>query len=192
MKDHNTLDIYRLKAMTGNLATADDVMLYAQLALQMKSAAEAKAAIEKGIANQTLPANDRTNRLLKLATDRANANAANFDKAVAAAQNQPGDALVALGEDQIGQGKAKEAIATIQAGIAKNPKDMAEAQLRLGTAYLAAGQKADAIKAFSAVKGDDKAVMVAHLYTLAARSDAGAQKAEAAPAKSAKPARKRR
>jgi len=183
MKDHNTLDIYRLKAMTGNLTTADDVMIYAQLALQMKSAAEAKAVVEKGIANNTLPASDRTNRLLKLATDRANENAANFSKAMAAAQTQPGDALVALGEDQIGQGKAKDAIATIQAGIARNPKDPAEAQLRLGTAYLAAGQKADAIKAFNAVKGDEKAMMVAHLYSLAARSDVGAAKADPAPAR---------
>lgn len=187
MKDHNTLDIYRLKSMTGNLATADDVMLYAQLAIQMKSAAEAKAVVEKGIANNTLPAGDRTTRLLKLATDRANENAANFAKALADAQKQPqGDALVALGEDQIGQGKAKDAIATIQSGIAKSPKDPAEAQLRLGTAYLAAGQKADALKAFTAVKGDDKAMLVAHLYSLAARSDVAAPKADAAPAKSGK------
>jgi len=187
MKDHNTLDIYRLKSMTGNLSTPDDVMLYAQLAIQMKSAAEAKAVIEKGIASNTLPANDRTNRLLKLATDRANENAANFGKAMADAQKQPqGDALIALGEDQIGQGKAKDAIATIQAGIAKNPKDTAEAQLRLGTAYLAAGQKADALKAFNAVKGDDKAMLVAHLYSLAARSDIATAKPDAAPAKGKK------
>jgi hypothetical protein len=184
MKDQNTLDIYRLKSLTGNLATPDDVMLYAQLAIQLKSAAEAKAVIEKAVASGALPASDRTNRLLKLATDRANQNAANFGKDMADAQKQPqGDALVALGQDQIGQGKPTDAIATIKAGIAKNPKDMAEAQLRLGTAYLAAGQKADAIKAFSAVKGDDKDVLVAHLYTLAARSDVSAPKADAAPAK---------
>ena len=183
MKDQNTLDIYRLKSMTGNLATADDVMIYAQLALQMKSAAEAKAVVEKGIASGTLPAGDRTNRMLKLATDRANENAANFGKNLNDAQKQPGDALVSLGQDQIGQGKAKDAIATIQAGIAKNPKDPAEAQLRLGTAYLAAGQKPDALKAFAAVKGDDKAMLVAHLYTLAARSEVAAPKADAAPAK---------
>ena len=106
-----------------------------------------------------------------------------IEQAMAAAQTQPGDALVTLGEDQIGQGKAKDAIATIQAGIARNPKDPAEAQLRLGTAYLAAGQKADAIKAFNAVKGDEKAMMVAHLYSLAARSDVGAAKADPAPAR---------
>lgn len=187
ISDHLTLDIYRLKSMTGTLAGADDVMTYAQFALQMKMAAEAKAVVEKGMANNSLPAGDRTNRLLKLATDRANENAANFGKDMAAAQKQPqGDALVALGEDQLGQGKAKDGLATIQAGIAKGCKDTANCQLRLGTAYLAAGQKADATKAFNAVKGDDKIVMVAHLYSLYARSGGAAA---AAPAEA--PAHKR-
>jgi hypothetical protein len=187
LKDHNTLDVYRLKAMTGNLATGDDVMTYAQLALQMKMATEAKNAVQKGIDDKTLPANDRTNRLLKLATDRANEEAANAGNALAAAQKAPkGDDLVQIGEAQIGQGKAKDAIATIQAGIAKGCADTANCQLRLGTAYLAAGQKADAIKAFNAVKGDDKVVMVAHLYALAARSNASTAPADAAPAKGRK------
>jgi hypothetical protein len=107
---------------------------------------------------------------------------------LAAAQKAPkGDDLVQIGEAQIGEGKAKDAIATIQAGIAKGCADAANCQLRLGTAYLAAGQKADAIKAFNAVKGDDKVVMVAHLYALAARSGASAPAAPAdAPAKKGK------
>lgn len=188
MKDHDTLDIYRLKSMTGNLATSDDVMTYAQIALQLKMSAEAKAAIEKGVADKTLPATDRTNRLLKLATDRVNADNANAGKALAAAQKAPkGDDLVAIGEAQIGEGKAKDAVTTIKAGIDKGCADAANCQLRLGTAYLAAGQKADAIKAFNAVKGDDKVVMVAHLYALAARSGvSAAAPVDAPPAKGRK------
>ena len=174
ISDHSTLDIYRLKSMTGTLAGADEVMTYAQIALQIKMAAEAKTVVEKGVANQSLPVGDRTNRLLKLATDRANENAAGFARNMADAQKQPqGDALVALGEDQLGQGKAKDGLATIQAGVAKGCKDTANCQLRLGTAYLANGEKADATRAFNAVKGDDKVVMVAHLYSLYARSEAG-------------------
>jgi hypothetical protein len=184
ISDHLTLDIYRIRSMTGTLAGADDVMTYAQFALQLKMAMEAKTVVEKGIASNSLPANDRTNRLLKLATDRTNENAASFGKNMADAQKQhQGDALVALGEDQIGQGKAKDAVATIQAGIAKGCKDAANCQLRLGTAYLADGQKADAIKAFNAVKGDDKIVMVAHLYSLYARSGGAPAAAPAAPAR---------
>ena len=57
-----------------------------------------------------------------------------------------------------------------------------DAQLRLGTAYLAAGQKADAVKAFTAVKGNAADEMVAKLYATYARSDESA--AAAAPAAS--------
>jgi tetratricopeptide (TPR) repeat protein len=136
----------------------------------MRMPQEGKAVLTKAIADKTVNADDRTNRLLKLATDRAAQAAAGAAKALADAQAAPqGDALVQIGGDQVGQGKAKEAIATIQAGIAKKPADMAYAQTRLGAAYLAAGQKAEAIRAFNAVKGDDKLMMVAHLYELVAR-----------------------
>jgi hypothetical protein len=183
MKDHNTLDVYRLKAMTGNLE-AQDIELYTTFAIQFKSPAEAKAVLEKAIADKTIQASDRTNRLLKLANDRLNAANAGAAKALADAQKAPkGDDLVQIGEAQVGAGNAKEAIATIQAGIAKGVSDPADAQLRLGTAYLGAGQKAEALKAFNAVKGDEKTVMIAHLYSLAARSNAPAA---AAPAKGRK------
>src|SRR6185503_11704029 len=125
---------------------------------------------------------ERTNRLLKLATDRANADNADFAKNMAAAQKAPqGDDLVLLGEDQVGMGKAKDAVDTVKAGIAKGCKDAANCQLRLGYAYLMSGQKADAEKAFAAVKGDDKIMMIAHLYSLAARG--GGSAAAEAPAK---------
>ena len=46
---------------------------------------------------------------------------------------------------------------------------MNEAQIRLGMAYLGAGQKDAAQRAFAKVKDDPKAVMVAHLWALYAR-----------------------
>lgn len=185
LKDHNTLDIYRIKYMTGTIDPAD-IVVYATFAIQFKSAAEAKSVVEKAMANKVIPADDRSNRLLKTANDRLNDYNANFAKTLDAAQKSPkGDDLVHIGEFQIGAGKAQDAVTTIQAGIAKGLNDPSEGQLRLGTAYLAAGQKADAIKTFNAVKGDDKVMMVAHLYSLAARSDAAAPKADKpdAPAK---------
>ena len=165
LKDQNTLDLYRLKALTGNLKTPDDVMTYAQIALVRRVPAEAMTVVNKGIADKLLPANDRTNRLLKLANDRnaeANANAAK-------ARAGNGDAVVELGQQEIGAGKAKEAIATIQAGIAKKPTSMSDAQIRLGTAYLAAGQKAEAARTFNAVKGNPADEIVAKLYATYAR-----------------------
>ncbi len=138
------------------------------MALQLKMAAEGKALLEKSLADKTLPTNDRNNRLVTLANTRVAENAKNAAQTLAAANSaKEGDGLVAIGEDMIGQGKAKEAITIIEAGIAKGVKDMANAQIRLGSAYLAAGQKPQALRAFqaaAAAKGDEKTKMVAQLY----------------------------
>jgi hypothetical protein len=169
MSDHNTLDVNRLKLMTDNITTKDDYILLAQLALQLGNAAEAQSVIEKGTAAKVLT-DDRSARLLALAKAQAAANAANEAKTLAAANAQPqGDALVKLGEDQIGRGNAKGAIATIQSGLKKPLKDPVNAQIRLGQAYLAAGQKAEAVDAFAKVKTPEKDAMIAHLWSLAAR-----------------------
>ena len=165
LKDQNTLDLYRLKSLTGNLKTPDDVITYAQIALVRRVPAEAITVVNKGIADKMLPASDRTNRLLKLATDRnaeANANAAKL-------RAGNGDALVELGQQEVGAGKAKEAIVTIQSGIAKKPSSMTDAQIRLGTAYLADGQKAVALSTFNTVKGNPADEIVAKLYATYAR-----------------------
>ncbi len=170
LNDQNTLDIYRLKSLTGSLTTADEAMTYAQIALVRQMPAEAITVIDQATKAKVMPANDRTARLLKLATDRnaeANAGAA---KALAMANSAPnGDALVMIGQQQVTQGKAKDGVATIRAGIAKKPTNPAEAQLRLGAALLADGQKAEALRAFNAVKGDEKSVMIAGLYAVYAR-----------------------
>jgi len=171
MRDHDTLDVYRLKLLTGTISGADEYTTLAQIAMQLGFPAEAEAVIEKGEAGKIL-SGDRTNRLQALAKTQAAADAANQAKNIAAANAGPkGDPLVKIGEDQWGQGKAKDAIATIQAGMNKPLDDKNNAQIRLGMAYLGASQKADAQKAFDAVKGPttDKSVMVAHLWSLYAR-----------------------
>ena len=68
----------------------------------------------------------------------------------------------------IGEGKAKDAIGVIQEGLKKPLKDANNGQIRLGQAYLAAGQKDEAKAAFSKVKAPEKDAMVAHLWSLAA------------------------
>ena len=172
MHDHDTLDVYRLKLLTGTLAGKDEYTTLAQLAIQLKFFAEAQAVLEKGQAAKVLT-DDRTNKLLALAKTQAAAVAANQAKDLAAAKAAPkGDALVRIGEDQWGQGKGKEAVATIKAGIAKGVDDKNNAQIRLGMALVAAGQKSDAVKAFDVAKPanpNDKSAMVAHLWSLYAR-----------------------
>ncbi|MBN9554576.1 MAG: tetratricopeptide repeat protein, partial [Alphaproteobacteria bacterium] len=144
----------------------------AQLAIQLKFFAEAQAVLEKGQAAKVLT-DDRTNKLLALAKTQAAAAAANQAKDLAAAKAAPkGDALVRVGEDMWGQGKGKEAVAVIKEGIAKGVDDKNNAQIRLGMALIAAGQKSEAVKALDAAKAanpNDKSAMVAHLWSLYAR-----------------------
>jgi hypothetical protein len=170
LNDHNTLDINRIRFMVGAIATKDEYTLLAQLALQLGNAAEAQTYIEKGMAAKVLN-DDRSNRLLTLAKAQAAATVAGRAKALAAANAAPmGDDLVKVGENMLGEaGKAKDAIGIIQSGLKKPLKDAANGQIRLGHAYLAAGQKADAQAAFAKVKTPEKDATVAHLWALVAR-----------------------
>jgi hypothetical protein len=168
LNDHNTLDINRIRFITGTIETKEEYTLLSQLALQLGNAAEAQSYIEKGMTAKLL-SDERSQRLLALAKQQAAANAANEAKALAAAKASPqGDDLVKLGENMIGEGKAKDAVGVIQDGLKKPLKDQANGQIRLGQAYLAAGQKAEARAAFSKVKTPEKDAMVAHLWFLAA------------------------
>jgi len=168
--DPQTLDIYRIKLMTGTLVKADDYMLLSQLGLQLGFAAEAQAVVQKGIDAKVLTG-DRVNRLLKLAQTQAAANAAKFPQALAAANAaRAGDGLVKLGEDDWGQGKFADALNLIQSGIKKGVTDTASAQIRIGMAYLGLKQKDEAIHAFAKADGDDKAKVIGHLWEIYART----------------------
>jgi hypothetical protein len=167
LNDHNSLDLARIRYLTGNVTTKDDYINYAQLALEQHDFAEAQSVMEKGA---KLLSDDRSARLLNLAKTQAAAAANNLAKDTAAASAAPqGDAAVDLGEAMVGMGKAKDAIPLIQAGIKKPLKDANNAQFRLGQAYLAAGQKSDAIAAFAKVKAPEKDAVIGHLWTLVAR-----------------------
>ena len=169
LSDRNSLDVNRMRMMTGNITTKDEYLMLAQLALQLGNAAEAQSVTEKGIAAKVLT-DERATRLLNLAKTQAAANAANLAKNTAAAQAQPqGDALVKIGEDLVSQGKAKEGLALIQAGVKKPMKDAVNGQMRLGHALLASGDKPGAQKVFNAIKAPEKDAMIAHLWSLAAR-----------------------
>ncbi|HVE05129.1 MAG TPA: tetratricopeptide repeat protein [Rhizomicrobium sp.] len=170
LTDHQTLDIYRLRLLTNTITKADDYNLLAQLALQLGFAAEAQSVIEKGIAAKVLTG-DRTTRLLTMAQKQAGANAAKNAAALAAANAAPnGDALVKLGEDAWGQGHYPDAIKLIQAGLQKGPTDKDNALIRLGVAYYSGGQKDQAVRSFEKADGDAKQKIIAHLWTIFART----------------------
>lgn len=170
LSDHQTLDIYRLKLLTNTVTKSDDYNLLAQLALQLSFAAEAQAVVEKGVAAKVLTG-DRTARLMTMAKNQSTTNAGNYAKALAAANAAAnGDALVKLGEDTWGQGRYLDAIKLIQAGIAKGAADKDNALIRLGVAYLSAGQKEQAIRTFEKADGNPSQKVVAHLWTIYART----------------------
>jgi hypothetical protein len=165
ISDHGTLDIYRLKLLTGSLAKADDYNLLAQLALQLGFASESASVIQKAT-DAHVQLGPRTGALLAMAKNQAAANAGNVGKIMATGN---GDALVKLGEDAWGQGRAADALKLVQAGIKKGVSDKANAQIRLGMALLANGQKDQAARAFASVD-DPRQKVVAHLWEIYARS----------------------
>jgi hypothetical protein len=166
LSDHNTLDINRLRLLTGAASTKDDYISLAQFALQFGFAAEALGVMDKG---SKLLTDDRSQRLMARAKADAATQAANEAKDLAAGRAAPqGDDLIKVGERMIGEGKAKDAIGVIQEGLKKPLKDANNGQIRLGQAYLAAGQKKEAQAAFTKVKTPEKDAMVAHLWFLAA------------------------
>lgn len=162
-----TLDVMRLRLATKTLDTGADYSEMAQLALQAGQAAEAKRVLDAGFAAGLLgkgPEAERQNRLLALATQRANDAPAALKAAEAEAGND-GNALVRIGMAYTAMGQADKGIALIQKGLAspglKNPDD---ARLHLGIAYLRAGNKAKANEAFRSVKGTDGAADLARLW----------------------------
>ncbi|PCE27649.1 hypothetical protein BWP39_03840 [Paraburkholderia acidicola] len=156
------IDTYRLRRATNALTTPDDYMEMTQLAIVAGTTAEGKQVIDQGFASGVLGHDagaDREKRLQALAAKRA---AAPADAA------NPVDPIDA-GFNLVFAGKAAQGLAAMEAAIAKGGLDHPDqAQLHLGVAYYIAGQKAKAIQAFRAVKGDDGSADLARLWILVA------------------------
>jgi hypothetical protein len=165
LNDHQTLDIYRIKFLTGTIRTADDVKLMSELAIENGDNAEAVNIMQKSAGVPGVAGNDRFNRLLATAKAQAAADAANLAKATASAS---GDALVKLGEAQWAV-KPADTVRLVQMGVEKGVTDKANAQIRLGMGYLSQGQKDTAARAFSSARNDAKWQVVARLWALYAR-----------------------
>ena len=171
LKDQQTLDLFRLSIATNSMKKPDDFMTAAEMALEFGSSAEAANIVQKGIDAKVL-SGDRVNKLLNTAKAQAAKDAASYQSNLAAAQKaKSGDDLVKLGQQLVGAGRAQDAVGVIQQGIQKGPTDKDSAQIQLGLANLAAGQKPAAISAFSAVPKDNgNNAMIAHLWAIYARN----------------------
>jgi tetratricopeptide (TPR) repeat protein len=171
LQDRQTLDLLRLRLRTGTLRGVSDYELAAELALQVGSPQEAADIMQKGFDAKVLSDN-RAQRLLtaaKTAAAKDSANLAAMQKTADAAPS--GDADVKLGEELNGFGKYADAISAIQDGIKKGVTDKGNAQVRLGVAYMGAGQHDAAQSAFAKVPKDGgNWPLIAHIWSMYARS----------------------
>jgi tetratricopeptide (TPR) repeat protein len=172
--DDGTLEVYRLASEVGAMRRGEDYLEMAQLATGKGLPGEAQSALEAAIAKKTWAdpkSADTAVRLLATAKTQAAADKASLPaQAKAAASGKNGQVDVLLGHAFLSYGQYPEALAAIQRGLGKgNVKDVAEAQLALGHAHLRLGNKADALKAFNAVQGNELMNRLANLWAVQAR-----------------------
>ena len=172
--DKTRLNVYRLATEVNAMRRGDDYTEMAQLAIEQGMPGEAQAALEAAFEKKFFTdARDveRNQRLLatakqQSATDRGTL--ARQEKDAAAAKT--GEAELRVGQAYISYGQIPQGLAAVQRGIAKGGlKNPAEAQLVLGIAHLRAGNKAEAVKAFKAVKGDETLARLGNLWALRAQ-----------------------
>ena len=172
--DAAAFNAYRLATEVGAMRTGDDYTEMAQRAIEKGLPGEAQAALEAAFSRKVFTDKrdiDRNTRLLNVAKERAAADRASLAKQdKEAAAGKSADADLRVGQAYMSYGQYAPAVTAIQRGIAKgNASNPAEAQLVLGIAQLKAGNRAEAGKAFRAVKGDADIQRVAKLWSLRAQ-----------------------
>ena len=166
LSDHQNLDILRLRLLTGNMRGIEDYQTGVELALEAGDSAGAANFAQKGIDAKVL-VDQRSQRLAGLANAAAAKDASTLPAQIAAAKT--GDAMLKVGEKQYGMAKYPDAVATIQNALSKGA-DKNAGNILLGQAEIGAGSKDAAIHAFNQVSGDPKATMIAHIWTVYART----------------------
>ena len=164
------LDVLVVRYNAGLFTKPEDYTQTTELALQDGLPGLAKKVMDKGVADGVLGTGaqkDRENRMLNMATTQA----ASDQKTLAAgeaeaAKAKTGDALVKTGEAYWSYGMYDKAISATEAGIAKGVTDADDAKLRLGIAYLGAGQRPQALAAFKGITPGSVPAQLAVLWRL--------------------------
>ena len=160
-----TLDYYRLMRATENVKEAGEYMEMSRRALEIFPA-EAKTVIEEGFAKGVLGAGANAADQKKL-RDQITKAAAEDQKLLgkSGGEAKDPDAQVSNGYAFVTMGQVDKGIALIEKAIAKGGlKRPDEASLRLGMAYLQAGDRANALKNLKSVGGNEGAAEVAKLW----------------------------
>jgi hypothetical protein len=166
LSDRQLLNLYRLRRET-NAMEGGDYAAMANLAYDMGLAAEAKSALEEGIAAGKLNAAELGTALTDATASSNEAEAGLTEFATVAAGAANGDAQIQYGETLFALGRAAEAEAAIRAGIAKGGlQDAADVQVLLGIVLLEQGKKAEAQAAFQQASQSPAMVPVSSAWTL--------------------------
>jgi tetratricopeptide (TPR) repeat protein len=173
--DRLVLDVYLLRLQTGNLASANDYMEAAQLAVQAGIPALGKIIIDKGYAARVLGTGAEAARqgrlrdLVEKTLAEWKKNAPNEEREAQGLKE--GDRLVSMGLNYIYLGQADKGVPMVQQGIRKGGlKRPEDAKLRLGEAQIYAGRKSQGVATFKSVQGNDGAADLARLWSLYARA----------------------
>jgi tetratricopeptide (TPR) repeat protein len=169
-KTKTALDLLRFRLSSGAMQNAKDYTDMAELALQEGLPGDAQRVLETGQAAGIIgagPQAGRHKRLMAMAVERATEDKAQITTgATEAAALVTGDADISFGEAYWTYGQYSESVEAIQRGIGKGVENADEAQLRLGLAFLGAGDKAKATAAFKKITAGSPEAKIAALWTL--------------------------
>jgi tetratricopeptide (TPR) repeat protein len=176
--DLDMLNIYRLAMDVGAMTMPSQYIEMAQLALEQGSPGDAQQVLEKGYGSNVFTdqhERQHADRLLASAKKQAASDQSSLPRlATEAAAASTGQKDVAVGMAYLGYQQYDKAADALAEGLMKGSvHNEAQAQLLLGIAQLKAGRRADAIKTFHGVMGDETLHRLATLWSLRARGPAG-------------------
>lgn len=177
--NRHQLDFYRLENAAIKVMAPEEYAEMAELALIAGFPTEAKKVLDQGFAANVLGTGSNAAKHKQL-RDKANKGAADDAKNIAsgeasAGKGKDGTGLVNLGYAYVTMDQFDKGIGFIEQGIAKGMGAKAsEAKLHLGVAYAKAGRKADAIKVFEGLNGNDGLGDLARYWILLLNSAAPA------------------
>ena len=154
------LDVWRLEMQAQSVLAPEEYTELGELALLAGYPTEAKKALDAGFTANVLGTGTSAAKHKQL-RDKANKGAADDAKNIGtgeanAIKAKDGLPLVNLGFAYVTMDQFDKGIPLMEQGIAKGvAKRPQEAKLHLGIAYAKAGRKADAIKVFEGIKGED-------------------------------------
>ena len=172
------LDVLRLRKATKTLDGARDYLEIVALSTKAGYPAEAKVALEEGFARGILGTGLRgaQHRELRARVSRetieARRLAHNPEEQQRATDAKSGEALLALGYAHVTLGEYAQGLQLMKQGLRKGGIDRPQdAMMRLGIAYLLAGQQSQALVTLASVTGAHGAADLGHLWYLYALHD---------------------